>query len=96
MLLALTLLVETMRPTKAAPALRTVLDALAGEPVLNAAIACLLTWAAHSSTPVVLFVMHAAWRIRNEFVTSSAAQRCRWFRSGSAAGRRATSTRNAG
>jgi phosphate:Na+ symporter len=60
MLLALTLLVATMRPAETAPALRTVLGALSGEPVLNAAVACLLTWAAHSSIPVVLFVMSLA------------------------------------
>lgn len=60
MLLALTLLVETMRPAETAPELRTVLGALSGEPILNAAVACLLTWAAHSSIPVVLFVMSLA------------------------------------
>jgi phosphate:Na+ symporter len=60
MLLALTLLVSTVQPAETAPALRTVLGALAGEPVLNAALACLLTWAAHSSIPVVLFVMSLA------------------------------------
>ncbi|MFX1674833.1 Na/Pi cotransporter family protein [Paraburkholderia sp. A2WS-5] len=60
MLLALTLLVTTVQPAETAPALRTVLGALAGEPVLNAVLACLLTWAAHSSIPVVLFVMSLA------------------------------------
>ncbi|CAB3803297.1 hypothetical protein LMG28688_05743 [Paraburkholderia caffeinitolerans] len=60
MLLALTLLVSTVQPAESAPALRTVLGALAGEPVLNAALACVLTWAAHSSIPVVLFVMSLA------------------------------------
>jgi phosphate:Na+ symporter len=60
MLLALTLLVATMRPAETAPELRTVLGALSGEPILNAAVACLLTWAAHSSIPVVLFVMSLA------------------------------------
>jgi phosphate:Na+ symporter len=60
MLLALTLLVSTVRPAESAPALRTVLGALAGEPALNAALACVLTWAAHSSIPVVLFVMSLA------------------------------------
>ncbi|WP_321922441.1 Na/Pi cotransporter family protein [Paraburkholderia guartelaensis] len=60
MLLALTLLVSTVQPAETAPALRTVLGALSGEPVLNAALACVLTWAAHSSIPVVLFVMSLA------------------------------------
>ena len=57
MLLALTILVSTVQPAETAPALRTVLGALAGEPMLNAALACVLTWAAHSSIPIVLFVM---------------------------------------
>lgn len=60
MLLALTILVSTVQPAETAPALRTVLGALAGEPMLNAALACLLTWAAHSSIPIVLFVMSMA------------------------------------
>ncbi|WP_118179332.1 Na/Pi cotransporter family protein [Paraburkholderia phosphatilytica] len=60
MLLALTLLVSTVQPAESAPALRTVLGALADEPVLNAVLACVLTWAAHSSIPVVLFVMSLA------------------------------------
>lgn len=60
MLLALTLLVSTVKPAETAPALRTVLGALSGEPALNATLACLLTWAAHSSIPVVLFVMSLA------------------------------------
>ncbi|MEM5314979.1 Na/Pi cotransporter family protein [Paraburkholderia sp. JHI869] len=60
MLLALTLLVSTVQPAETAPALRTVLGALSGEPALNAALACVLTWAAHSSIPVVLFVMSLA------------------------------------
>jgi len=60
MLLALTLLVSTVQPAETAPELRTVLGALAGQPVLNAALGCLLTWAGHSSIPVVLFVMSLA------------------------------------
>jgi phosphate:Na+ symporter len=60
MLLALTILVSTVQPAETAPALRTVLGALAGEPALNAALACVLTWAAHSSIPIVLFVMSMA------------------------------------
>lgn len=60
MLLALTLLISTVQPAETAPALRTVLGALSGEPALNAVLACMLTWAAHSSIPVVLFVMSLA------------------------------------
>lgn len=60
MLLALLLLVGTMRQAETAPALQRVLSLLAGQPTLYAIIAALLTWAAHSSTPVVLFVMSLA------------------------------------
>lgn len=60
MLLALLLLVSTMRQAESAPELRSVLALLAGQPAMNAAIAALLTWAAHSSTPVVLLVMSLA------------------------------------
>lgn len=57
MLLALALMVQTMRPAEVAPELRTILAALGGQPLLNAALAALLTWAAHSSIPVMLFIM---------------------------------------
>lgn len=60
MLLALTLLVSIMKPAEAAPALRVVLTALTDEPLLNAMIACAMTWAAHSSVPIILFVMSLA------------------------------------
>lgn len=57
MLLALALLVGTMRQAETAPAVRSILAVLSGQPLLTAAIAALLTWCAHSSTPVVLLVM---------------------------------------
>ncbi|MBM3117478.1 Na/Pi cotransporter family protein [Jeongeupia naejangsanensis] len=60
MLLALRLLVETMQPAEAAPAVRAILDVLADQPLPNAVIAALLTWAAHSSIPTVLLVMSLA------------------------------------
>jgi phosphate:Na+ symporter len=60
MLLALALMVQVMRPAEGAPELRTVLGALSGQPILNAALAAGLTWAAHSSIPVMLFVMSIA------------------------------------
>ncbi|BCL76599.1 Na/Pi cotransporter [Jeongeupia sp. HS-3] len=60
MLLALRLLVETMRPAEAAPAMRAILDVLADQPLPNAAIAAVLTWLAHSSIPTVLLVMSLA------------------------------------
>ncbi|WP_024301630.1 Na/Pi cotransporter family protein [Pseudogulbenkiania sp. MAI-1] len=60
MLLALALLVGTMRQAETAPAVRSILGVLTGQPLLTAGLAALLTWCAHSSTPVVLFVMSLA------------------------------------
>lgn len=57
MLLALHLLAETMRPVEGAVAVRDLFAALTRDPLLNLAIAALLTWAVHSSVVVVLFVM---------------------------------------
>jgi phosphate:Na+ symporter len=56
MLLALGALGHTLAPVERAPALRTVLQALTGEPVLAVLIAGGLTWACHSSVAVVLLV----------------------------------------
>lgn len=60
MLLALRLLVETMRPAEAAPLLRELLDALTAEPVLDLLLAGLLTWAAHSSVAIMLMIVPLA------------------------------------
>lgn len=60
MLLALALLVGSMRQAESAPAVRSILTVLSGQPLLTATIAAVLTWAAHSSTPVVLLVMSLA------------------------------------
>ena len=60
MLLALHLLAETMRPVEGAPAVRELFAALTRDPLLNLAMAALLTWAAHSSVAVVLFIMSLA------------------------------------
>ena len=60
MLLALSLLVEAMRPAEAAPILRELLAALTAEPVLDLLLAALLTWAAHSSVAVLLMIVPLA------------------------------------
>lgn len=60
MLLALYLLAETMRPVENATAVRDLFAALTQDPLLNLAVAALLTWAAHSSVAVVLFIMAMA------------------------------------
>jgi phosphate:Na+ symporter len=56
MLMALAGLVHTLGPVENAPLLRPIMGSLAGDPVLAALIAALLTWACHSSIAVVLLV----------------------------------------
>jgi phosphate:Na+ symporter len=60
MLLSLHLLAEAIRPSEHSAAVRDLLAAFTGEPLLNVAIAALLTWAAHSSVVVVLAVISLA------------------------------------
>lgn len=60
MLLALHLLVQSMEPVESTRAMRAMLQAIAGEPVLNLLIAAAFTWAAHSSVATMLFVMSLA------------------------------------
>ena len=60
MILALSLLSETMRPIAGAQAVRDVLASLTREPLVNLAIAAVLTWLAHSSVAVVLLVVSLA------------------------------------
>jgi phosphate:Na+ symporter len=60
MLLALGALGHTLAPVETAPAVRTVLEALTGEPVLAVLIAGALTWACHSSVAVVLLTASLA------------------------------------
>ncbi len=62
MLLSLHLMGGTMAPVEASPALRTVLGALADQPLPNLLIAAVLAWAMHSSVAAVIFVasLHAA------------------------------------
>ncbi|HEX5957826.1 MAG TPA: Na/Pi cotransporter family protein [Hyphomicrobiaceae bacterium] len=56
-LLALHLIVATIEPVEKASALRELFAMLASDPVIDIAIAALLTWAAYSSVAVVLLVM---------------------------------------
>lgn len=70
MLLALHILLDTLAPAEDAPAVRTLLAAITGDPVLCVLIAAVLTWAAHSSVTVVLLVMSLAY---SGFVTPVAA-----------------------
>jgi phosphate:Na+ symporter len=60
MLLALGALGHTLAPVETAPAVRTVLEVLTGEPVLAVLIAGVLTWACHSSVAVVLLIASLA------------------------------------
>lgn len=60
LLLSLHLLVGLFAPIQDAPLLRTVLDALASQPVLAVLLTALLTWVAHSSVTVVVLIMSLA------------------------------------
>ena len=70
MLLALHILLDTLAPAENAPAVRTLLNAITGDPVLCIVIAAGLTWAAHSSVATVLLIMSLAY---SQFVTPAAA-----------------------
>ena len=59
-LLALHLIVATIEPVEKAKALREVVALLSSDPIVDVAIAALLTWAAYSSIAVVLLVMALA------------------------------------
>ncbi|HEY1386203.1 MAG TPA: Na/Pi cotransporter family protein, partial [Dongiaceae bacterium] len=59
-LLALHLIIATVEPVEKASALRDLFAMLSGDPVVDIAIAALLTWAAYSSVAVVLLVMALA------------------------------------
>jgi len=56
MLMALSGLVHTLGPLANTPLLRSVMGALASDPVLAALVAAALTWACHSSIAIVLLV----------------------------------------
>jgi phosphate:Na+ symporter len=70
MLLALHILIGSLAPAEQAPAAKTVIAAITGDPVLCVLIAAALTWAAHSSVAIVLLVMSLAY---SQFVTPEAA-----------------------
>src|SRR5262245_14803919 len=70
MLLALHILMVTSAPAEDAPIVRTLLQAITGDPVLCIVIAAALTWAAHSSVATVLLIMSLAY---SHFITPMAA-----------------------
>jgi phosphate:Na+ symporter len=59
-LLALHLIIATVEPVEKASALRDLFAMLSGDPVVDIAVAAVLTWAAYSSVAVVLLVMALA------------------------------------
>ena len=61
MLLSLHILLDTLAPAESAPAVRGLLTAMTGDPVLCLLVAAVLTWGAHSSVTVVLLVMSLAY-----------------------------------
>jgi phosphate:Na+ symporter len=60
MLLALKVIGETSAGLRDSAALKVVLASVVGEPVIAVALAAVLTWLAHSSLAIVLFVMSLA------------------------------------
>lgn len=60
MLLSLHLLLATVGPAAADPALRNLLGLLTGDPVVALLLSAVLTWAAHSSAAMVLLVASLA------------------------------------
>jgi phosphate:Na+ symporter len=70
MFLSLHILMDTLAPAENAPGVRAMLAAITSEPLLCILFAAALTWAAHSSAAVVLFVMSLAF---SHFVTPMAA-----------------------
>jgi phosphate:Na+ symporter len=70
MVLSLHILLDTLAPAENAPAVRTLLGAITGEPLLCLLMAAALTWAAHSSVAVVLLVMSLSY---SHFITPVAA-----------------------
>ena len=60
MLLALSVIGGVSGALRESPVIQTVLRALAAEPIIAVLVAALLTWIAHSSLAIVLFVMSLA------------------------------------
>lgn len=69
-LLALHLIVATIEPVEKSAALRDLFTLVSGDPVIDIAIAALLTWAAYSSIAAVLLIMTLA---EHQIVTPVAA-----------------------
>lgn len=69
-LLSLHLIVATIEPVEKANALRELFTLISGDPMLDIAVAALLTWAAYSSVAIVLLVMTLA---AQQIVTPEAA-----------------------
>jgi len=70
MLLSLHILLDTLAAAEGAPAVRTLLAAITGDPLLCVLMAAVLTWVAHSSVTVVLLIMSLAY---SSFITPVAA-----------------------
>ena len=70
MVLSLHILLDTLAPAENAPAVRALLGAMTGDPMLCLLMAAALAWAAHSSVTVVLLVMSLAY---SNFITPVAA-----------------------
>ncbi len=70
MLLALHILMTSLAPAEDAPVVRTILQAITGDPIMCIVIAAALTWAAHSSVATVLLIMSLAY---SHFISSMAA-----------------------
>jgi phosphate:Na+ symporter len=69
-LLALHTVIDTLAPAESAPAVKVILGAITGDPIMCVLVAALFTWAAHSSVAAVLIVMSLAY---SQFVTPAAA-----------------------
>ena len=68
-LLALHILLDTLAPAETAPSVRTLLNAITGDPVMCILVAAGLTWAAHSSVATILLIMSLAY---SHFITPAA------------------------
>jgi phosphate:Na+ symporter len=70
MLLALHILLDILAPAENVPAVRTLLGAITGDPVISVLIGAAVTWAAHSSVATVLLVMSLVY---SNFLSPTAA-----------------------
>jgi phosphate:Na+ symporter len=70
MLLALHILLDILAPAENVPAVRELLGAITGDPVISVLIGATVTWAAHSSVATVLLVMSLVY---SQFLSPAAA-----------------------